>query len=82
MVLLSGAVVVAGGAAMISRGGKESLAAPKAEIAGAALAPTESAQTPEEVAAFQALADQPAAVAERPVASMLASGLGSIRPDS
>lgn len=42
-------------------GGADPSRPPKAEIAGAALAPGESAQTPEEVAAFQALADQPAA---------------------
>lgn len=60
--LLAGAVVVAGTAAMISRGAAGS--APRAEIAGAALAPGESGgATAEEVAAFQALADQPAAKA-------------------
>ena len=63
--LLAGAVVVAGAAAMIApgSGGSESRA-PKAQIAGAALAPGESGgATAEEVAAFEALADQPAAAA-------------------
>ena len=61
--LLAGAVVVAGTAAMIGRGaGVDRDAAPTAEIAGTALAPGESSgATPEEVAAFQALADQPSA---------------------
>jgi cell division protein FtsI/penicillin-binding protein 2 len=57
--LLAGAVVVAGAAAMMSRTGAAPRT-PKAEIAGAALSPGESSgATPEEVAAFQALADQP-----------------------
>jgi len=81
LALLTGAMVVAGGAAMITSGDADTKA-PKAQIAGAALAPGESrGATAEEVAAFQALADQPArdvpaAAASAPSPAAVAQAFG------